>query len=62
MSGCLRVWMLKLGYLHTGVHADKRCTKLISDGGPSYSSVTTDTVSWTEVLKCATIPRRCRDV
>lgn len=62
VSGCLRVCMLKLGYLHTGVHADKRCTKLISDGGPSYFSVTTDTVSWTEVLKCATIPRHCRDV
>lgn len=56
---CVCVFV-KLGYLHTGVHADKRAlsgtlwrTKLLC--------LTTDTVSWTEVLKCATIPRHCRD-
>lgn len=57
VNGCLRVCMyVKLGYLHTGVHDVNLWwgTKLLS--------VTTDTVSWTEVLKCATIPRHCRDV
>ena len=59
MNGCLRVCLcvyVKLGYLHTGVRDVNlwRGTKLLS--------VTTDTVSWTEVLKCATIPRHCRDV
>lgn len=63
---CVFVWMLVcvcvsvcLSRLGTWARV---CMKWISDGGPSYFSVTTDTVSWTEVLKCATIPRHCREV
>lgn len=49
-----------LGYLHKGVHADRRCTEFICDGGPRCLA-TTDTVSWTDVLKCAMTLRHCWD-
>lgn len=50
-----------LGYLHKGVHADRRCTEFICDGGPRCLA-TTDTVSWTDVLKCAMTLRHCWDM
>lgn len=58
MCECVCVCSTLFGYLHKGVHVSKGCTKFICDGGPRWLA-TTDTVSWTDVLKCAMTLRHC---
>lgn len=61
VNGCLRVCMLSLGTC-TQVCTLTKVHKVNLWRGTKLLSLTTDTVSWTEVLKCATIPRHCWDV
>lgn len=61
MGVCVCVCMLSLGTC-TQVCTLTKVHEVNLWWGTKLLSVTTDTVSWTEVLKCATIPRHCRDV